>query len=726
MSCRLAAPSAILILLATSGAVASGAPDGAAPRGPGVPVTGAPGTGAPALIERATTELVLIEVYATDGRGRPIRDLTAADFTLLVDGYAKPIHSLEFQEAVPAAPAAPGAPGESASLPAGPQRLPRRLILFFDDRTSATEGLTAARQATRSLLAGDLPADDQLALAAYDRKLRILHDYTTDRRALIRTIDASLHDPARFSDFAAEEARHEREMAELLARRDQPGASESLSGQLTLVALNYAAGQTPRARGVLRALGTLVDSLAPYPGHKGIVFMGDGVAENPAVDFLQRFAGRAPASMSSRLGNYDLSLEIKELAHRAAAAGVTLHSVQTSGLTSATAASLRATGRRSSALETLALNTGGTKSTSNDLLKGLAQAETAGRAYYVIGYVPDGPPDGQYHTVQVRLKRGAAGLRWRRGFTRLLPEQARARAVEAAYLLPELYPGLGVEITAVSGPSDRAGRFLDLVLHLPPGRAVFVPGPEGAVARLETGFVLIDGSLRETLRCAREARIRLAEPESAGEYGIDFFSRIRLPAGGQTITAVVFDRATGSLGAARLEIPPAPGPLAGGVVGLSIYSLAEKSLWIEVPALQGPPAPDEAVVSYEIGPALKTTFSVGEPLACGFRLEGIDPPSGLALAIHDGERDLRRVAVATGTPGAGDRGRPDGGSIKASLPVEGLAAGDYRVIVRRRDASGAERDAGSVPLRLRVAPGSAGDGAGAPSAPPAPEPGVPF
>ena len=57
----------------------------------------APPPSSSGLSERATVELVLIEVYVTDGRGRPIRDLTTDDFALMVDGHAKPIHSLEFQ-----------------------------------------------------------------------------------------------------------------------------------------------------------------------------------------------------------------------------------------------------------------------------------------------------------------------------------------------------------------------------------------------------------------------------------------------------------------------------------------------------------------------------------------------------------------------------------------------------------------------------------------------------
>src|SRR5207247_895023 len=275
--------------------------------------------------------------------------------------------------------------------------------------------------------------------------------------------------------------------------------------RLVNLAMNYAEEFTPRSRDVLRALTTLVNSLAPYPGYKAIVFMGDGLPENPAVDFLQRFG---PSSLSSafagRVRKYDLSQEIQMLAHDAAAAGVTLHSVQTSGQTATSGTEMRAAGRRSNALETLALNTGGTRSTSNDLLKGLADAENAGRAYYVIGYTPEGPPDGQYHTVQVRVKHVSGSVRWRRGFTRLLPEEARQRAVQAAYLLPELYSDLGVEISAVPGPAGGTARVYDLVLHVPPGRAVFLQHQGGVTARLAPGLLAIAGSVHETVRAARE------------------------------------------------------------------------------------------------------------------------------------------------------------------------------------------------------------------------------
>ena len=671
----------------------------------GFPAPAPPTSG---LSERTTVELVLIEVYVTDGRGRPIRDLTTDDFALMVDGHAKPIHSLEFHEVSTDAPApvtATPPAGGGTSARSAPGSLPRRFVLFFDDSTSAPHGMTAARKAAQRFLAGGLLPNDEVALASYDRKLRLLHDFTTDRAALAQAIEDTLGDLKRYTDYDSEQGDYERQMASLLSM----SSTERMGGShLNFLFTNYAEEFTPRSRDILRALTTLVDSLAPYPGYKAVVFMGDGVPENPAADFLQRFG---PSSITSsfveRARKYDLSHEIQILAHDAAAAGVTLHSVQTSGQTATSGTEMRASVRRSNALETLALNTGGTRSTSNDLFKGLAEAESAGRAYYLIGYTPEGPPDGQYHTVQVRLKHASGSLRWRRGFTRLLPEQARQRAVEAAYLLPELYSDLGVEISAVPGPTGGTARVYDLVVHLPPNRVVFVPQPKGATARLESGFVVMDESLHETVRAAREARITLTDASAQGRLGVDFYSRIRVPLSAQTITAVVSDQAAGTFGAARLKLPGIAGDHVPGTFGLSIYSMTEKSLWVEVPpGRAAAPSRDEAA-DYTIGPTLKTTFAVGEALACGFRLEGALAPAGLRLVIRDGARDLRSIDVPTPAQ-AGAAGPAQGpGSITINLPLDGLAEGDYQVVVRRKDAAGAETDAGTAPLHLRSPRGTA-------------------
>ena len=60
---------------------------------------------------KSAIDLVQVDVSAVDGNGRPIRDLTAADFDLRVDGKRRGIVSAQFitvdaRSETPAAPAA--------------------------------------------------------------------------------------------------------------------------------------------------------------------------------------------------------------------------------------------------------------------------------------------------------------------------------------------------------------------------------------------------------------------------------------------------------------------------------------------------------------------------------------------------------------------------------------------------------------------------------------------
>jgi VWFA-related protein len=661
------------------------------------------------LVERSTVELVLIEAYVTDSSGRAIEGLGVGDFSLRVDSHEKPIASLEFRSvaAPPAAPAPGPARVAAGAAPApepGPQH-PRHFVLFFEDATSAYQNLTQARQAAQRFLTSGLAPSDLVALASYDRKLQVLQEFTTDREALRRAIATSLADPARHTDFTSETEDHDRDFA--LRMQDGGAPTQTKVQQATMMAVNYANAAAPKMRAILTALNSLVDSLAPYPGYKAILFMGDGVPENPGLDYFERVAQIAPeARIVSRASIFDLSLEIKQLAQRAAAAGVTMHSIQTTGLAVGSTEGQRAS-RRGNTLSTLALQTGGTASTSNDFQKALVEAESASRSYYLVGYAPDGPPDGQFHTVQLRVKRSGARLRWRRGFTRLLPEQARERSLQAAYLVPDLYPELGIEISAIAGPGDGGGRVVDLVVHLPPGRVLMVPRPEGPVARLEIGFVAIDESGRETLRTARQVRMAPGRDRDARLPGVDFYSRVLLPRGPQTITAVVSDLDGGTIGGARLSIAAAAE--AGDIVGLSIYSLEEKSLWVEVPPAASPETAAGEVTGFRTGPALKSTFAVGELLASGFRLERGGKSAGIRLEIRGGEKVLRSVPVPQGGQGEGEEKGPFGGTIKLNLPTEGLPAGDYVLAVKGGESG---PDLGSIPFRLTARAAGTDAGAG--------------
>ncbi len=656
------------------------------------------------LIERASVELVLIEAYVEDRSGQPIRGLAAEDFVLMIDGRVQPISSLEFRDNRPAE-ALEAAPRPQPEQPPQtlPSQAPRRFVLFFDDATSAPAGILGARRAAEQLIATRLAVSDQVSLVSYDRSLRILQDFTTDHDALIGAIRASVDDPRRRNDFAAEVAARQEEIRALVP---PGGERDNAIGQAGLLATSYALEDAVRLRRVLSALRTIVDALGPWPGYKAIVFMGDGIPENPIQIYADGFV--LPQVNAQKAG--DLRLEIKDLAHAAAASGVTFHAVQTSGLVAGSAAAVRTAARRSNSLESIALSTGGTTSSSNDLLKGLARAEESSRTYYLVGYTPEGPPDGRDHSVQLRVRRGGARVRWRRVFTRLAPSEARTRSIEAAHVLPGLYPELGIEIAAIQGPGAGAERVSDLVLHLPRDRVLFLPEEGHSTARLEIGLVALDDSGKETFRVARQARISVPpDPRAPAGRGLNFFCRVRLPAASQMVTAVVSDLSSGTIGAARLELP-AFRQDEGDVLGLSIYSLSEKSLWIEVDPSPSASGTEPVVSEYTEGPALRSSFEVGESLACGFKMRARRATGARPLRLAIRHEDAGETTGERSVPVAVPPDRPDG-ALTVPMPVDGLPPGRYRlVILEGEGAASVER--ASLDFTLRPAKAQGGDRSG--------------
>lgn len=651
------------------------------------------------FVERTTTELILIEVYVTDSKGRPVRGLTIEDFVLKVDRRRQPIESVEFLEIAapaspPTTPAEPAPVVEPPGVPSSPG-IPRRFVLFFEDRISDFTAQTKARRAVETFLTTSLLPEDQVAIVADNArdKFHVVHDFSTNRESLAAAVHETIDNRNRFSDFPTEAEARRREIrlagSGVPLMKDGGGRFAAASDAMRL-ARNFAREDTLLMRPILASMRTLIDSLSAWPGYKAIVFVGEGIPEYPARDY-SRFAGQG-VIIDDR---YTLSVELMALARAAATSGVTLHSIQTSGLTAGGPGQLSRSFRRQNALKMLALNTAGVATTSNDLLEGFHMVDTISRAYYVLAYAPEGPPDGVYRGVTVKVKQGGVRVRHRDGFLRLPPDEAHQRSVQAAHLLPQFYPQAGLELSAVPGPLTASGRVHDLVVYFPARSTVFVPEEGRWTSRFEVGLVAVDGTGKETYRTARDIRILLPSDVSpGGDLGINLFARVPLPARPQTITAVLSDRRGGILGAMRLSYNPEK-DAGGTVTGLSIYSLDQRSLWIDIdaPGERGEDREKE-IHAYESGPAFRTRFAPGEPVACGFKLPGGGPADGrsLELVILKGEEIVRSKSL----------GRQEGGAtgtVKVTLPVQGLANGHYILLVREKSDSG-HREHGRLAFRI--------------------------
>jgi hypothetical protein len=440
---------------------------------------------------------------------------------------------------------------------------------------------------------------------------------------------------------------------------------------------------------VLNTLRILVDSLASWDGYKAILMFGDGIPENPAIDYGLNDPKRA------------LTDELSQLAFAAAGSEVTLDAIQTEGLVAGTAAQNASSARRSNALATLALDTGGLQTRTNDPLKAMTEIEQSSHGYYLLAYAPEGPPDGGKHAVSLKCSRRGVTLRYRQFFTRFKPEDARARGLEAAYSVPEIHDTLGVQLAAVTGPVAGGERVVDLVVYVPAGKFLFLPRPGGAAGVAEVGVVALDAAGRETLRQSRRVvlGVDMYRALHGGALGFDFYTRVRLPLGAQTLTAVVSDVQSGDIGAARIDLEKSP--QAPGIHGLSLYSARDRSLWVDV---QAKAVPDASSSAFTVGPALKRRFEEGEKVSCGFKTAAQDTdPASLRLEVGRGEEVVRSEPIPVAAPAAPANGearaetRRD--TLEFQLPTEGLQPGDYWLRVKQAQPSG-EREVGRIPFGI--------------------------
>jgi hypothetical protein len=101
------------------------------------------------------------------------------------------------------------------------------------------------------------------------------------------------------------------------------------------------------------------------------------------------------------------------------------------------------------------------------------------------------------------------------------------------------------------------------------------------------------------------------------------------------------------------------------------------------------------IQSYERGPALKSRFAPGESVACGFKLPeatGADAPR-LQIVVVRGEQVVRAKPVEP------TDGKVPSGSMKVTVPVEGLATGDYFLLVRQETVDG-NRERGRLSFHI--------------------------
>jgi len=380
----------------------------------------------PTVKFETTTQLVIVNVFVKDKDGRPVEGLTASDFSVFEDGKPQQIKVFEFQRVednqlppprlgfaeraadqgtqTPPARSAEAAV-QPAITPARPGEIKykdsRLLVLYFDFQGMPVEDQIRAQEGALKFLTTQMSAADRVAIMSYAGQLKVLHDFTDDRDALIRVVKSLVvGEASEMANTSADES------------------AEDTGAAFTADDSEFNIFNTDRK---LTALSNALKMLASLPEKKALVYFSSGVSRS-GIDNDAQLRATINAALRSNVSIYPVdarglvAMAPAGNASRGSGGGEGNRGNFSGGAGRALMSSLSGS---QDTLYALAADTGGKAFLdSNDLSLGVAQAQRDIASYYILGYYSTNTAlDGKFRRIKVQLnKKLAAKLDYRSGY----------------------------------------------------------------------------------------------------------------------------------------------------------------------------------------------------------------------------------------------------------------------------------------------------------------------
>lgn len=433
---------------------------------------------------KVTTRLVSMGLIATDKHGKPTTDLKQEDVEIYDNGRKQQLRA--FHHAAPGTQSTPpgGEPSDiftNTLIPAQNEDAPDTLILLLDESHIAYRDLTRARGEVLRFLKGSRPGSRVAVYSMSEHGFHAIQDITSDHAVIEATLEKWMPSAAAVSQAEALDRRNNQQIDTVRNPSDlnsvngnyieTPDSITSIDPQLRQL------GDNP-LRQALASMISLARHFAPVSGHKSMVWIaGDSVLadwDDKAVGMEKEKSHFEAAILHTKESLNEAHISLYAIDASAVQTGavsaelenqnVLLNPVATAnsapgGSFSRNTSPGRVTATMQQEMHTiqtpvreLAESTGGRAvNKGGDLKAALDGIDQEATALYEIGFDPDTPADGKYHTLQVKIpSRKDVKLRYRSGY--LYNEESgntKERFQEAVWNPQDL---TGIALTAEAEP----------------------------------------------------------------------------------------------------------------------------------------------------------------------------------------------------------------------------------------------------------------------------------
>lgn len=544
----------------------------------------------PMFVERVDVNVVNVEVFVTDRDGHRVAGLTRDDFELYEDGQPVEIsnfYTVEWQDAL--MPGPPAAPGEAA-VPA-PRREPPpdqrlNLVVYVDHANIYPDDRRRILEELEGFLEDRLIEGDNVMLVNYHRTLEVVEPFTRDHARIVEALGEMGKAAAYGPIVDAEYRRLMSSMQVFIATQDEQGIRNAYQ-----MVRSHVQQLQSDLRREAEALEKMVRALAGLPGRKALLFVSGGLPQRPGEELYQYLQDLAQTVNLTGIGaplggDFDAVIEpIREdqshlfsaITRAANAHQVTLYTLDANGsggrssISAANSAESvgvgTAGGTTLDAMRTqnlqepmidLAEATGGASilNTSN-FDDALTRMATDFDTYYSLGYNSPGAGDGEFHRIEVRVKRPGLKVRHRTGYVdKPRAERVADRTYSALLLDVESNP-LGIEVD-FGAPEHQGGKrwLLPVMVRIPFKEITLLPNGEVEEGRLNIYLAVRDeeGGVSDLHQQPYPVQVPSEQLELAREQAMGYYATLEVRPGKPTLAVGVWDELSGTESFVQTEV----------------------------------------------------------------------------------------------------------------------------------------------------------------------------
>jgi VWFA-related protein len=520
--------------------------------------------------------IVNVEVTVTDKKG-PVFGLKSGDFEVFQDGKPQDLTNFAlFTRVAPSvpAPAATSVPTAAPTIPTpeptpAPKHEPRFVAFYVDNEYVMPMNRNRVINKMADWVYTYLRPPDQAMVVSYQRSLKVLQPFTSEPEE----VASALRVMKRYTGGATD-ANSTRQRVEDYIEENSSNANSVT--QAMDQARSFAREQRNNLTFAVGAIKELVGMMSGLPGKKAIIYLSDGLPMTPGLELFYAIQDKySSPSVLSESREEDATDLFRGLVNTAAAAGVTLYTIDSAGLRSdmgieaenrqprsPLAASIMSANYQDS-LSYMAEQTGGLAIlNANDPTPGLEKIANDFETYYSLGYrlIPSG--QDRVHHIQVKVKgHPDYRLSYRKSFIeKTLPTRIGDRVISGLTFELEDNP-LGIELsTGVPAPADNGRWTLPIEVRIPLDKVALIPEGEDLVGYLMVYYAARDdeGKQSDLQRTEHPIRMPASRYETARRQFYTVTASLLLEAGKYRISVGVRDELTNQAGyaGARQAVHP--------------------------------------------------------------------------------------------------------------------------------------------------------------------------